>query len=391
MRAALTIASSDSSGGAGIQTDLKAIASLGVHLCSVITCVTAQNTQRVHSIFPLPVEEIEKQLESVLSDINVSAAKTGMLYSPEIVRAVSKALKKADFPVVVDPVMVATTKSLLSQEGLAEALIKDILPFCELVTPNRTEAEVLSGFRIENERDAESACERIHELGARNVLLKGGHLGEVPVDILFSEGIFQSFEGQRYLEDVHGSGCAFSAFITGNLALGMGLAESVRKSKRMITAGFFDSYEIGKGFRIVQSHWIEDRYLVLRELGSSVEDLKSFLPAELVPEVGMNFGYALPFAIDPGDVVALKARIAKSHEGIYGASCIDFGASEHISRVILTAMRFDHRFRSALNVKFSEDILARFKDAGLGVAEFDRKEEPKGVSTMEWGTERAIL
>lgn len=391
MKVALTIAGSDSSGGAGIQTDVKAIASLGVHPCSVVTCVTAQNTEMVDSIFPLPPKEIEKQLESVLSDIKIHAAKTGMLYSAEIVGTVAKVLEKTDFPVVVDPVMVATTQKSLERGDLADALISRLFPLCEVVTPNRIEAELLSGMKVENEDDAESACERIHELGARNVLLKGGHFGKEPTDILLSNGEFTKFSASRYGEDVHGSGCAFSAFIAGHLALGTDLTKSIQISKKMITAGFFNSYRIGKGVRVVQSHYAEDKYSVWKDLDLALEELKGLLPPDLVPEVGINFGYALPFATKPGDVAALKGRIIKVHKGIDTPSHIDFGTSTHVSRIILTAMRFDHTSRSAMNVRFSEGIIEKFRDAGFAVAEFDRSGEPENVSTMEWGTERGIV
>ena len=161
MKVALTIGGSDSSGGAGIQADVKAIASLGVHPCTTVTCITSQNTQDVASIFPLPVEEIESQLMSVLNDIEVNAAKTGMLYSPEIVQAIAGVMKESDIPIVVDPVMISTTKRSLQADDLSEALISRLLPLCEVVTPNILEAEVLTGMKIENVEDGEKACERI--------------------------------------------------------------------------------------------------------------------------------------------------------------------------------------------------------------------------------------
>lgn len=391
MKVSLTVAGSDSSGGAGIQTDVKAIASLGVHPCTVVTCVTSQNTQDVSSIFPLPVKEIERQLESVLSDIEVNAAKTGMLYSAEIVGAVADILKGIDSPIVVDPVMVATTQKSLEAGGLSEALISRLLPLCELVTPNIMEAETLAKMKIRNLGDMESACERVHELGAKKVLIKGGHLGEEPVDVLLSNGEFERFSAQRFEMDVHGSGCAFSAFITANLAQGLGLSESIHKSKRMITAGFFNSYTIGKGVPVVQSHYVEDRYFVWKELDVALEELKTLLRPDLVPEVGINVGYALPFATDPKDVAALKGRIIKVGDSIDTPAHIDYGTSTHISRIILTAMRFDHKSRSAMNLRFSEGLVEGVKGRGFEVVEFDRAQEPEGVSSMEWGTERAIV
>jgi len=390
MKVAMTIAGSDSSGGAGIQTDVKAIASLGVHPCTVVTCVTAQNTKDVGSIFPLPVEEVRRQLSSILDDIHVDAVKTGMLYSAETVGTVADVIEDYDFPIVVDPVMVATTKKPLGAKDLSKALKSRLLPLCELVTPNVMEAEVLSGMKIEKEEDVEPSCERIHELGAKNVLVKGGHLGKEPIDVLLSNGKFERFSAQRHPEDVHGSGCALSAFITAHLAIGIELSESIQRSKRMITAGFFNSYRIGEGVPVIQSHYSEDKYSVWKELDTALDELKALLPPDLVPEVGVNFGHALPFATDSKDVAALKGRIVKVGDGIDTPAHIDFGTSTHISRIILTAMKFDHRKRAALNLRFSEDMVEGFRNKGFLVAEFDRTDEPEDVSTMEWGTEKAI-
>jgi hydroxymethylpyrimidine/phosphomethylpyrimidine kinase len=252
------------------------------------------------------------------------------------------------------------------------------------------EAEALSGVTIKEDGDMESACEKIHQLGAKNVLIKGGHLEGDPVDVLLFDGRFERFGGERFKEDVHGSGCAFSAFITANLAQGNDLVESIRKSKRMITAGFFNSYRIGKGFPVVQSHHAEDRYSVWKKLDLALEYLKSILPPDLVPEVGINIGHALPFATGTEDVASLEGRIIKVGDRIDALAHIDFGASQHVAKIILTAMRYDHRYRSAMNLRFSEDLVERFRSVGYSVAEYDRSEEPKGVSTMEWGTENAI-
>jgi hydroxymethylpyrimidine/phosphomethylpyrimidine kinase len=391
MKVALTIAGSDSSGGAGIQTDVRAMASLGVHPCTVITCVTSQNTEDVDSIFSMPIEEIERQLNSVLRDIEVSAAKTGMLWSAEIAEVVAENLEKIELPLVVDPVMISTTNKPLQSEDLTKVLKSKMLPMSEVVTPNTLEAEVLSGVRIESESDVESACEKISALGARNVLIKGGHLEGEPVDILYSKGEFKRFTGERYKEDVHGSGCAFSAFIAANLALGRDLVESIERSKRMITAGFFNSYRIGKGVPVVQSHHTEDRYSIWKKLDLALEHLKSILPYELVPEVGVNIGYALPFAADVDDVAGLEGRIVKVGDKVDTLAHIDFGASKHVAKIILTAMRHNHKSRSAMNLRFSDELVERCKSAGFSVAEFDRSEEPERVSTMEWGTESAIL
>ena len=186
VRSALTIAGSDSGGGAGIQADLKSFAAVGVHGCSVLTCVTAQNTQSVRSVFPLPAREVGRQLDAVLEDFDVAAAKTGMLYSAEIVRAVAKRLDGEDFPLVVDPVMVATVGASLQARDLGSALVHRLLPRATLVTPNLFEAEQLAGFPVHSVEDMRNAAKRLHGFGAAAVLVKGGHLKGDATDLLWN-------------------------------------------------------------------------------------------------------------------------------------------------------------------------------------------------------------
>src|SRR5437773_442501 len=176
VRTALTIAGSDSGGGAGIQADLKSFASIGVHGTSVITCVTAQNTRAVDSIFAIPTAEIRKQLRAVLDDFDVRAAKTGMLYSAGIVRAVANGLRRTSFPLVVDPVMIATVGARLEKDDFQAALVDRLFDRAALVTPNRYEAERLSGLPIRDVTSMEAAARAIRRLGPQAVLVKGGHL-----------------------------------------------------------------------------------------------------------------------------------------------------------------------------------------------------------------------
>ncbi|HEV8595573.1 MAG TPA: bifunctional hydroxymethylpyrimidine kinase/phosphomethylpyrimidine kinase, partial [Thermoplasmata archaeon] len=225
MRTALTIAGSDSGGGAGVQADLKSFAAIGVHGCSVITCVTAQNTVGVDSIFPLPVREIRAQLRAVTSDIRIHAAKTGMLYSADIVRAVAADLPKRA-PLVVDPVMVATVGASLRARGFRDALVERLLPRATLVTPNLYEASELAGFPVDTLAAMRRAAVAIREAGSRAVLVKGGHLKGSVVDLLY-DGRFHEFRGPRFRTELHGSGCALASSITAYLALGKSLRAAV--------------------------------------------------------------------------------------------------------------------------------------------------------------------
>jgi len=391
MRTALTIAGSDSGGGAGIQADLKSFAALGVHGTSVVTCVTAQNTRAVRSVFALPAGEVRAQLRAILEDFEVRAAKTGMLYSASIVRAVAEGLPRSAFPLVVDPVMVATVGASLEQDDFQEALVERLLPRADLVTPNRFEAERLAGFRVKRLEDAERAARAIRKLGPSAVLVKGGHLPGALVDVFFDGRRLHRLPGFRHDKELHGAGCTLAASIAGYLALGETLPDAIEAARRRVAAGFQASYRVGRGVAVIHSHIVPDRHDVWQSVTEAAPKLAKILPLDLVPEVGINIGYALPGATTLEDVCALRGRIVRVGDRLEPIGPAAFGASRHIARIILTAMRFDPGARSATNLKYRSKNARRLRSAHFRLASFDRGEEPEGVSTMEWGTERAIV
>lgn len=390
MKSALTIAGSDSGGGAGIQADLHAFAAAGVHGTSVITCVTAQNTRAVDAIFPLPAEAVRAQLRAVLRDFDVRAAKTGMLYSADLVRAVADGLEPTRFPLVVDPVMVATVGASLERAGLAAALGRHLLPRAALVTPNRREAERLSGRRVRGLADARAAAKAIAKLGPGAVLVKGGHLRGELVDLLYHEGAFTEYRGFRYPRELHGSGCTLAASIAGHLAAGLDLVRAIERGRQRVALGFALGYRAGRGVGIVNSHAAVDRLAVLEAVEAAAREAARIVPLDWAPEVGINLGYAIPGATAPEDVAALEGRIVRVGDRLQPTGPARFGASRHVARIILTAMRFDPGVRSAINLKYKEKNLSRPKKIGFVVGTFERGMQPEGTSTMEWGTERAI-
>ncbi|ASJ10738.1 hypothetical protein A3L12_05215 [Thermococcus sp. P6] len=249
MRTALTIAGSDSGGGAGIEADLKTFASFGVHGLVAVTAVTAQNTLEVRAIHGVPPEVVAGQIEAVVEDIGVDAAKTGMLGNGAIVRTVAEAVEKYSFPLVVDPVMVATSGRALLEEDAVEVLKNRLIPLASVVTPNVPEAERLTGIEIKGLEDARRAARFIvEELGAGAAVVKGGHLRlNEAVDVLYHNGRYREYRGPLLRGCTHGTGCSFSAAITANLALGRPLEKSVREAKRFVTMGIRYGIPLGHG------------------------------------------------------------------------------------------------------------------------------------------------
>jgi hydroxymethylpyrimidine/phosphomethylpyrimidine kinase len=245
---ALTIAGSDPSGGAGIQADLKTFHQFGVYGMSAVSLLTVQNTQRVSSVDPLEPSYVTAQLEAVCSDIPPNAAKTGALGSAGVIEAVAAWAKGIPFPLVVDPVMVSKHGAPLLAEEAQAVLAKRLLPRAFLVTPNLPEAAALAGLDVTDLASMEEAARRIADLGPRAVLVKGGHLADDAVDVLFYEGRFERFAARRISSrHTHGTGCTYSAAITAGLAKGHDLVSAVRAAKEYITNAIATAPGLGHG------------------------------------------------------------------------------------------------------------------------------------------------
>ena len=246
---ALTIAGSDSGAGAGIQADLKTFAALGVYGCSALTAVTAQNTRAVLAVAEVPEEVVGAQIDAVLEDIGIDAAKTGMLSSASIVEVVADRLHAWGVEkLVVDPVMIAKSGDPLLQAGAVDALRSILLPLAHVVTPNLPEAEVLANIPIRTEADVREAAVRIAALGPRYVVIKGGHRNDAPIDVLYDGKNYDEFDGERIdTRNTHGTGCTFSAALAAHLARGEDAGAAVGAAKRFVTEALRASYPIGDG------------------------------------------------------------------------------------------------------------------------------------------------
>jgi len=259
---ALTIAGSDSGGGAGIQADLKTFQERDVFGMSVITAVTAQNTVGVQGVYPLAVEAVETQLDSIATDLFPNAVKTGMLFSADIIYAVARKIKQYGLQnVVVDPVMIAKGGQSLLQREAVQAL-KELLPLCEVITPNIPEAEVITGKEIHTIEDRKEAAKQMHELGVKHVVIKGGH------DQSHQDMIDIVYDGHKYVEithekmntkHTHGTGCTFAACVTAELAKGKSVVEAVQTASDFVHYAIKHTLEIGSGHGPT-NHWAYRKY-----------------------------------------------------------------------------------------------------------------------------------
>lgn len=249
MKKVLTIAGSDCSGGAGIQADLKTMLANDVYGMSVITALTAQNTTGVYDVLESSPKFVAKQIDCVFEDIRPDAVKIGMVSNTDIIHSIAQKLKEYNAQnIVCDPVMVATSGSSLMKNDAVNALINELMPLATLITPNISEAEVLSGFNIENKDDMLKAAEKISEITSSAILIKGGHLTDSADDLLYENGNIHWFSGKRVDNpNTHGTGCTLSSAIACNLAKGFTLAQAVQNAKDYITGALNAQLNLGKG------------------------------------------------------------------------------------------------------------------------------------------------
>ncbi len=262
MSVALTIAGSDSGGGAGIQADIKTMSALGVYGTSVITAVTAQNTLAVTVVHEVPVGVIAAQLDAVLSDFPVDGAKTGMLSSRAIIETVGHKIRQYDVRnLVIDPVMVAKSGDRLLGEDAIDAL-RRLLPLALVITPNIPEAEVLTGMTIRDEVEREEAARRLHEMGPQWVVIKGGHLPGAPVDLLWDGRQMRRLHAERIeTTSTHGTGCTFSAAIAALLSRDADVETAIVEAKEFVTAAIAHAEPLGRGHGPPKHHYRQEQEL----------------------------------------------------------------------------------------------------------------------------------
>ncbi|WP_336001093.1 bifunctional hydroxymethylpyrimidine kinase/phosphomethylpyrimidine kinase [Halorientalis halophila] len=381
---ALTVAGSDSGGGAGIQADLKTMTACGVFGTSAITSVTAQNTRGVEGSHLLPTTEIEAQIDAVLDDFDVMAVKTGMLATADVIETVCE--YAPDLPnLVVDPVMVATSGDRLLEPD-AEAAYEDLLAHATLVTPNADEAAVLTGIEQESEADMRAAGEELVETGATAALIKGGHVSEAGtdaaggedevVDVLVTAERVETFRHPRVDTDAtHGSGCTLSSAIAAHLARDADLQSAVAAGVDLLARAVRYPLDVGQGPGSVH-HAVELRDRAARDptaerVAEAVERLVARDVSPLVPAVGMNVAGATPYAERPDEVAAVEGKITRTRSGVSPNRGVRFGVSSRVADRLVAVREADPDRRFAVNCRYDDAVAAALSELDGSVAETD--------------------
>ncbi len=402
---ALTIAGSDSSGGAGIQADLKTFSALGIYGTTVITILTAQNTKTVSDVFVTPTEFFKNQLLTTLEDIKPDIIKIGVLYDDSIIEIVYDTLRHLKIPIVLDPILISGTKVKLLKESSIDNFKTKIIPLSFVITPNLIEAKILTGDKISTEKEIIEAAYKIKKLGASNVIIKGGHdsnQNQKILDILVekeNDNITKLYNDRLKIAETHGTGCNFSSALASFLAKGYGIKESFFLANDYVKEGLNDIAKIGNGIGVTNPlmnlYVNSSRYRVFTSLYKSVkilEELKDFYL--LIPETKTNFVYSLENPKSMQDVAGIVGRITNFGNKIRSPNVVEFGASSHVSSAVISAHRLNHLFRSAINIKNDKEILDVCK-ANFVCTWYSRNEEKpenkdKEGFTISWGVKNAM-
>jgi hydroxymethylpyrimidine/phosphomethylpyrimidine kinase len=390
----LSIAGSDPSSGAGIQGDIKTCSTLGAYGLSVITAITSQNTLKFSKVQEVSSDMIKNQIDSVLSDFKIDTIKIGMVYSSSVIKAIYSKLKKTKTPIILDPVFESTTGGVLLQKDAFADFKKLLVPLAHIITPNVLEAERLAGIKIRDERSARQALTKIHQMGAKNVVIKGGHLkGSVVTDFVLENSKFYEFSGRRIPVTTHGSGCGFSAALAVSLAKGSSLRDSVRFAKEFVEESIKKSQKVGRGVAIVKAENIDKIESELADAISVFSNIKNIYT--FIPECQTNFVFSKSNPQTLNDIVGVSGRIVKAGKTVVVAGDLKYGGSRHVGSAVLQVTKKFPKIRSALNIRYDQSIVRKAITKKLFVLSYDRVVEPlktktKEGNTISWGIQSAI-
>lgn len=397
----LTIAGLDPSSGAGLTADIRTFENIGVFGMSVITAITVQNAKKVHEWSPVESDSIRKQLEGIFSSYDIKYVKTGMLGAAETVEIIEEYRNKYDFNIIVDPVTISGTGIRIAEKKI-EKVIKEILfPLAHVITVNKNEAEFYSGKKITNITSVKDVCNILLEMGPKNIILKGGHINEDGVqiiDYLYNKDFFRFYPRKRInygnSNHIHGTGCVFSSLITGFLALGYNIQESIFFTEDFMESTFKKLFPLKKGI-VLDTGYTYEEIDVLKAV-QMVVDFLSVHPgySRFVPEVRTNVAISKKNARNLNEIAAVDGRVTVIAGTPKASGPIRFGASNHTGRLLLKAKQLDNEINAVINIKFDLDIIEKLKNTRLSLVSVDRLKSNADIrikeqSSMGWIVQEA--
>ena len=384
----LSIGGSDTSSGAGIQSDIKRFSNNGFYPFTVITAITSQNTKKITSIEPVSKRSLELQMESVLSDFHIDAVKIGMVFNTQIIKAIHSKLKNSKFPIVVDPIIKSTTGRLLLKKNALPDYRKMIIPLADVITPNRYESKILTGIT-----DARKAAKKIQSMGAKNVIITGFTESNNKIyDFILEPNNQYKISGKKLPIVNHGSGCDYSASMTESLAKGLPISKAVKIAKKFVYQSIKNSINIGKGINITHQEIPKDAL----SLHNSIDEFRQIKNIHrVIPECQTNFVFAKTNPKTINDVLGISGRLVKTGKEIEIAGQIVYGGSQHVASAVIEVNKKFPEILSCINIKYDKKIILKAKKLGLTVLSYDRIKEPKKIKSKEnssiiWGVTNSL-
>jgi len=390
----LSIAGSDPSSGAGIQSDIKTFTELGAYAFTVITSITSQNTSKFGQIESVSPKMIKNQIDSIFSDFKVDAIKIGMVYNSSAIRAIYSKLSKIGIPIILDPIIKSTTGGRTLKNDAVNDYIKYLVPISYVITPNVSEASHLSRVQIKNKHDLQRCAIKIQNLGAKNVVITGVSFEKNKVsDFVLEDSKNYLVSGQKINQVNHGSGCNFSSALTVAIASGYNLLNAVKFAKKYTYNSIKNSKKIGKGISITHFTHLDPNEKILRDAIHDFQNLKNIY--SVIPECQTNFVYSKEKIKTTQDILGVSGRIVKSGKDVIVAGSLEYGGSKHVASALLEIHKKFPQIRAAINVKYDPHLICISLKKGLVVKSYNRAKEPSNVKRKEnksisWGIKQAI-
>ena len=390
----LSIGGSDPSSGAGIQNDIKTITSLNSYCFTVITAITSQNTRKFSGVEPVSSKMIKKQIDSILSDFKIDAIKIGMVYNSSIIKAIFSKLKKIKIPIILDPVIKSTTGGALMTKKSISDYKKFLIPIGFVITPNRKEAEVLSGIKIRTKKDLLKCAKKINKIGIKNVIITGNQFVKNQISDLILENEQRYFITTKKLpESNHGGGCTYSSVLAVSIANGQNLKQSSTFAQKYTVESIKHAEKLGKGIQITQVPKIDPIKKNLKNAVTRLIQIKNIY--SFIPEVQTNFVFSKFNPKSTKDVVGITGRIVKLGKTVQVVGDFEYDGSQHVASTIIVISKKFPTIRSAINIKYNSKTLKKFQKLGFRISNYDRTKEPlstknKDNFSISWGIKNAI-
>ena len=389
----LTIGGSDPSSGAGIQSDIKDFQILGAYALTSITAITGQNTSRFGQVQSSSKKIMKNQLEMIFSDFKVDGIKIGMVYNSDNIKTVYNYLKKLSIPIVLDPVIKSTTGGMLIQTTAISDFKKYLIPLATVITPNISEAEILSKSKINSKRSLIRSGREIQRLGAKNIVITGTPFGKnTIVDFVMTETNQEFIESKRLESENHGSGGNYSAALIYSLVKGKSILESAKFAQKFSFDSIKGAQKRGKGIPITNKKVNREKI----QLDQAIEQFTKIKNiAKNIPECQTNFVFSKKCPKSTNDILGISGRIVKAGNVVVKAGELEYGGSKHVATAVFTINKKFKNIRSAVNLKFSNETIEKLEKNGFTVKVYNRQKEPKKIknregASIQWGINTAL-